>query len=127
MEGTVGMWALVMFDLPVVGKAQRRNATRFREDLIRSGWSRIQFSVYAKYVPGDEVPASVVTFVKDILPPEGEVRMVSISNRSWSKTRLFRGINQVDPEREPQQMVIFGNSELAENPGNPEDFDRPGV
>lgn len=45
------MWCLVMFDLPVETKEQRREATRFRHDLLDWGFIMVQFSVYAKYWP----------------------------------------------------------------------------
>lgn len=39
------MWCLVMFDLPVETKKQRREATRFRNDLLDWGFCMVQLSV----------------------------------------------------------------------------------
>lgn len=37
-----------MFDLPVMTDDERRTATRFRKELLDSGYLMIQFSVYAR-------------------------------------------------------------------------------
>ena len=44
------VWLLVMFDLPVASRHQRKAAHDYREMLYDKGFSRVQFSVYAKYV-----------------------------------------------------------------------------
>ena len=45
------MWCVIMFDLPVQTKQERKEAAVFRKLLLDSGFSMIQFSVYAKYSP----------------------------------------------------------------------------
>ena len=42
------MRLIVFFDLPVGTKEERREATRFRNDLIKNGYYMVQFSVYAR-------------------------------------------------------------------------------
>lgn len=42
------MWCVVMFDLPVGTKKQRREATRFRNLLLDEGYWRAQYSVYVR-------------------------------------------------------------------------------
>ena len=39
------MRILVMFDLPVKTKAERRNATQFRNFLVGDGYHMVQYSV----------------------------------------------------------------------------------
>lgn len=43
------MWCLVMFDLPVLTKRQRSEATRFRHFLLDEGFWMAQYSVYVRY------------------------------------------------------------------------------
>lgn len=43
------MWMIVMFDLPVVEKAERRAATEFRNSLLDLGFEMSQFSVYMRF------------------------------------------------------------------------------
>ena len=39
------MWVVVMFDLPVIEKAERKAATAFRNSLLDMGFAMSQFSV----------------------------------------------------------------------------------
>ncbi|MCX8035123.1 MAG: CRISPR-associated endonuclease Cas2, partial [Candidatus Dojkabacteria bacterium] len=46
------MRILVLFDLPVVTKKQRKIYARFRKALIKDGYDMIQFSVYQRICNG---------------------------------------------------------------------------
>ena len=48
------MRLLVLFDLPVVTKAERRAYTVFRRFLINDGYDMIQFSVYGRILNGND-------------------------------------------------------------------------
>ncbi len=43
------MWMMVLFDLPVITKRQRKRATKFRNDLLDLGFEMAQYSVYLKF------------------------------------------------------------------------------
>ena len=43
------MWVVVMFDLPVIEKTERKAATAFRIALLDMGFSMSQFSVYMRF------------------------------------------------------------------------------
>ena len=58
------MRILVMFDLPVKTKAERRSATQFRNFLVGDGYHMVQYSVYARICNGRD---SVETHKKRIL------------------------------------------------------------
>ena len=45
------VWCVVMFDLPVATKKQRKEATRFRHLLLDEGFWMLQYSVYVRYSP----------------------------------------------------------------------------
>jgi CRISPR/Cas system-associated protein endoribonuclease Cas2 len=40
------MWLFVFFDLPTETKKDRRNAQQFRKNLLKDGFTMMQFSVY---------------------------------------------------------------------------------
>ena len=48
------MRLLVLFDLPVVTKAERRAYTLFRRFLMNDGYDMIQFSVYGRILNGND-------------------------------------------------------------------------
>lgn len=45
------MWILVAFDIPVLTKKQRKQAAKFRKELLGEGYIMLQFSVYIKPIP----------------------------------------------------------------------------
>lgn len=50
-KGNDKVWCVVMFDLPVGTKDERRRATKFRNNLLDLGFQMAQFSVYVQYFP----------------------------------------------------------------------------
>ena len=48
------MWLVVLFDLPVGTKKERKAANRFREKLRDLGFEMSQFSVYLRFCAGKE-------------------------------------------------------------------------
>ena len=48
------MWMMVLFDLPVLTKKERKAATKFRKFLLDQGFEMSQFSVYMRFCAGKE-------------------------------------------------------------------------
>ncbi len=48
------MWMMVLFDLPVLTKKERKAATRFRNFLLDQAFAMSQFSVYMRFCAGKE-------------------------------------------------------------------------
>ena len=46
------MWMMVLFDLPVIEKKERKAATDFRNFLLDNGFSMVQYSIYTKLFYG---------------------------------------------------------------------------
>jgi len=103
-----GMWSIVMFDLPVLTKAQRREATRFRKVLIDLGWSMDQYSVYVRYVPTGTSIAPEILALRKELPKNGKVEIVSVTDRQWSKAIRIVNDAEVEQPKAPSQLTIFG-------------------
>lgn len=101
------VWALVMFDLPVETAAMRKSATQYRVYLLNLGFSRIQLSVYARYLINSSGIDWLAVRVRQFIPAEGNVRMLTISDKEWSKTLLMEGEKRVPPEAPPEQLLIF--------------------
>ncbi len=101
------MWCVVMFDLPVLTKKERREATRFRNMLQDVGFCRAQFSVYVQYFPLASRIASTVKTIKQNLPAGGDVRILSVTDTQWSKTIRYSNSKEDSYEEKPEQMTIF--------------------
>ncbi|WP_407639767.1 MULTISPECIES: CRISPR-associated endonuclease Cas2 [Actinomyces] len=101
------MWCLVMFDLPVETKAQRREATRFRQALLDWGFTMVQFSVYAKYWPSGGQNHSTLRQIQSHLPEGGQVRVIGITDRQWATGLHFEQAKKQKTEGAPEQLTIF--------------------
>ena len=66
------MWIMVVFDLPVLSKKQRREANNFRKHLEALGFMRLQYSVYYRHCGTRENMAAEIKRVERNLPSEGE-------------------------------------------------------
>lgn len=101
------MWCLVMFDLPVKTKKQRREATQFRQLLLDEAFWMVQFSVYVRYTPTAASSLGAVRGIRKNLPAGGEVRIIHITDRQWARAlRFFNALAQ-EGEPAPEQLTIF--------------------
>jgi CRISPR-associated protein Cas2 len=76
-------WLLAMFDLPVMTDAERRAATRFRNDLLDDGFLMIQYSVYARPCVSYEQQAKHAERIRAIAPASGNIRLLFITDQQW--------------------------------------------
>lgn len=81
----------MFFDLPVVTKQQRKTYARFRKFLISSGFDMIQFSVYARITRNSDDARKYISLVDRNKPPEGSVRVLSVTERQYSSMILLVG------------------------------------
>ena len=101
------MWIIVLFDLPSDTKTARRKYTQFRNFLLDDGFSMMQYSVYMRHCASDENASVHVKRVKSILPPEGEVRIVKITDRQFGKIEIFYGKKRKLIEEAPKQLEFL--------------------
>lgn len=106
-EDSGGMWCLVMFDLPVKTKSQRREATKFRNMLLDMGYSMVQYSVYVRYTPTQAGNRSTVIAIKENLPTEGIVRVLHIGDHQWSTSLRFSSSKRVTVDETPDYFTLF--------------------
>ncbi len=101
------MWLFAMFDLPVDTREARRQYTRFRKALLADGFSMLQFSVYARYCPSEEASRVHYNRVRIALPPEGQVRLLFVTDRQFGKMEVYYGKKRKPVEDPPPQMMLF--------------------
>lgn len=101
------MWLFAMFDLPVKTKKQRRLYTQFRKGLLGEGFFMIQFSVYARFCESEESAKKYRGRVKALLPPQGHVRCVAITDTQFGKMEIYYGKSVKEPEKKPDQLLLF--------------------
>ncbi|MDO4761815.1 MAG: CRISPR-associated endonuclease Cas2 [Corynebacterium sp.] len=106
-KGEAPVWCIVMFDLPVGSKRQRKEASRFRNQLLDLGFARAQLSVYAQYLPLASGVSRLAKTIKKELPHGGDVRILSVSDVQWSKMIRFSNAEEAKAEETPSQLTIF--------------------
>jgi CRISPR-associated protein Cas2 len=101
------MWILVMFDLPTETKSAKKAYAEFRKALLKDGFQKIQFSIYARHCPSQENSDVHVRRVKMNLPPDGEVRVLTITDKQMERMDVFWGKLRKQPETPPSQLLLF--------------------
>ena len=101
------MWVVAMFDLPTDTKEARRDYRQFRDALLNDGFSMLQYSVYARHCPSEENADVHEERVKSFLRPDGEVRVITITDKQFERMRVFYGKTRVDTEKAPEQISFF--------------------
>jgi len=107
LSGYRAMWLLAMFDLPVDDKDLRREYAQFRKALLRRGFAMLQYSVYAHYVPSEDVEERLRRHVHASLPSHGQVRLISVTDRPYEKMDVYFGKRRRPVEDPPQQLAFF--------------------
>ncbi len=101
------MWLLVMFDLPVGTKLERRAATKFRLSLLDLGFEMSQFSVYMRFCVGKEQAAHRTREIANQVPPKGTVHILAVTDRQFEQMAVFRGRTKSHGNNAPSQLVLF--------------------
>jgi CRISPR-associated protein Cas2 len=107
LSGYRCMWVLAMFDLPVDTKKARREYTQFRKKLLEDGFAKMQFSVYIRHCASEENADVHEQRVERALPPDGEVRVLRITDKQYERMRIFWGRKRKPPEAPPAQLEFF--------------------
>ena len=101
------MWMVVMFDLPVIEKAERKAATQFRNGLLDLGFEMSQFSVYMRFCTS---PAQIETYAKRVetcLPQGGRVNILQFTDKQYERIITYHGRMKQPPNKTPDQFDLF--------------------
>jgi len=102
-----GMWLFVLFDLPVDSPSARKQYTQFRKSLLKQGFTMFQYSVYARYFASEESSDIQRKKVRAALPPRGQVRLLSVTDKQFGKMEVFFGKKRTPTEDPPSQLSFF--------------------
>lgn len=101
------LWILVLFDLPVISKKDRKIAAKFRKDIVGDGFSMFQFSIYVRHCPSRENADVHIKRVKRVLPEKGHVGILTITDKQFGTMEIFYGQKETKPPGTPQQLELF--------------------
>lgn len=101
------MWVMVLFDLPVTTKEERRAYTQFRDFLLDQSFSMAQFSVYIRHTTGRAQLSPIIKLIESAVPPEGKVDILQFTDRQYADIVSLRGRKRDDSRENPNQLVMF--------------------
>lgn len=107
LSGYQIMWMLVMFDLPVDTKANRKAATKFREFLLDQGFEMSQFSVYLRFCKGKEQVEKYARLIGKHLPKYGKVSILTFTDKQYENVISFTGRARNPAHKNPDQLALF--------------------
>ena len=107
LSGYRFMWVVAMFDLPVDTMAARREYARFRKSLLKDGFTRMQYSVYVRHSASEENAAVHIARVERAVPPDGEVRVLTITDKQFERMRTYWGKMRKAAPSPPLQLEFF--------------------
>lgn len=107
INGYRTMWVVAMFDLPTDTKQARKDYTLFRKALLRDGFTQMQYSVYIRHCASKESAEVHMMRVERNLPPDGEVRVLTITDKQFERMQVFWGKMRKRPHPAPCQLQLF--------------------
>lgn len=102
------MWMIVMFDLPVGSKKERKAASDFRHFLLDEGFHMAQFSIYYRALPGKEYVKRYVRDIKTHLPRYGSINILAITDKQYENIISFNGRKEEpSTSSDSKQLMLF--------------------
>lgn len=101
------MWMMVLFDLPVTTRKERKAATKFRNFLLDQGFEMSQYSVYMRFCSGKEQAEVLTRRVERSLPSSGKVHILYFTDKQYENIARFRGKTRREAEKNPDQYVLL--------------------
>ena len=101
------MWIFAVFDLPTQTKEQRHAYTQFRQTLLKNGFSQLQYSVYIRHCASKESLEVHLKRVKALIPPEGLVSALQVTDKQFGTMVNFIGKASKPPPEAPLQLEFF--------------------
>ena len=101
------MWVMVFYDLPTETKKQRKAATKFRKLIMGDGFIMFQFSIYLRHCTSKEVADTHIRRVRAIVPPEGKIGILMVTDKQFGAMELFEGVKEVPKPLGGVQLELF--------------------
>jgi CRISPR-associated protein Cas2 len=101
------MWVMVYFDLPVVETKERKQATKFRQEIMKDGFTMFQYSMYMRHCFSSENADVHIRRVQEALPDKGHVVITKITDKQFGDMKIFYCKEKQAKRYNPQQLELF--------------------
>lgn len=101
------MWLFVFFDLPTNTKRERKYAQSFRKNLIKDGFTMMQYSVYIRHCASKESADVHIKRIKNFIRDYGNISILSVTDKQYGKIINYWGKKTTPMPDTPKQLELF--------------------
>lgn len=101
------MRVMIFFDLPVKTKNERKQATQFRNFLVKDGFYMIQFSLYGRICNTIENAKLHEQRVSSAVPKNGSVRSLIVTEKQYASMNILTGEAKPREKKINSQQLSF--------------------
>lgn len=101
------MWLFVFFDLPVTTKQEQKIASDFRKNLLKDGFTMMQFSVYIRHCASHESLAVHKRRIKSMMPSSGKISILAVTDKQYADIETIFGKTAKKEIKAPIQLEFF--------------------
>ena len=98
---------MVIFDLPVVEKKERKIATRFRKALLDDGYEMLQYSVYVRLCAKRDDANIHLSRMQQQAPENGSIRMIMLTENQYNDMKIICGEQSAQEKAETTSQLAF--------------------
>ncbi len=102
------MRVMIIFDLPVISKKERRLATGFRNFLLDDGFEMLQYSVYTRLCADRDNAYTHLNRIKKAAPSNGSIRILMLTEKQFVDMYVVTGEKSAQEiKNTPKQLTFF--------------------
>ena len=101
------MRMVLFFDLPTLELKHQRAYRLFLKNLKKNGFYMLQESVYVKMALNQQVVDSTMIKIKEYVPAEGSVLILTITEKQFSSMKILLGEVKSDVVTSDERVLII--------------------
>lgn len=101
------MRLIVLFDLPVNTKANRKRYQQFHKFLVKDGYTMMQFSVYSRIADGLDGIEKHLGRLRANTPSKGNIRVMTVTEKQYSSMLFLVGKPSAQEKRVGAQLQLW--------------------
>ena len=101
------MRIVLFFDLPTLTEKNRKEYTRFRKFLIKTGFMMLQESVYVKLALNTTTTNTLMNNLEKNKPEEGLIQILLVTEKQYSKLYMLLGENRNEVLDTTERLVFL--------------------
>ncbi len=85
------MRVMLMYDLPNTTKDDSHFYAKFRNNLLKMGYTQIQQSIYVRVIQSKTLSNQHIEKIKKIIPPKGNIRIFVFTEYQYERGIILSG------------------------------------